>query len=326
MLKLKIFLEFKDMKNDAAVLLIAFGRVDYARKTFEAIKAAKPSKFYFYTNAGRPDHPDECRRNEIVKSMAKEVDWPCDFKTWFREEPVGVLDSIRLAINWVFENEEKAIIMEEDCVGAPAWFGFANEMLDRYKDDDRVWMIGGSNYAEDYNPHGHSYYFSRNFFINGWASWRNRWMKVDWDNLSFESMITEGLVDSYYPDSKQRNTHKKRIERDGKEIEISKCWDFAFWYTAMSQYAFSIIPSRHLVQNIGTEGVHQGPLARFKANRLDVPYNPITYKDVHFDISRHPMYVCPDNLFDKKVYKNWVGKMNVWYIDIPRKIYHLLKK
>lgn len=314
------------MKNDAAVLLIAFGRVDYARRTFEAIKAAKPSKFYFYTNAGRPDHPDECKRNEQVKAMAKEVNWPCEFKTWFRDEPIGVLDSIRLAIEWVFQNEEKAIIMEEDCVGAPAWFDFANNMLDKYADDDRVWMISGSNYAENHNPLKHSYHFSRNYFINGWASWRDRWMQIDWEHLNFEKMVSSGLIDSYYPDSKQRKYHENKILQYGREIEKSLCWDFVFWYTAVSHYAFCITPSRHLVQNIGIEGEHAGLLARLNGGKLKIPYNEITFNQNKLDISNPPAYVCPDNSFDKEVYKNWLSKTRVWYIEIPRKIYHFFKK
>lgn len=328
MLKLKIFLKFKDMKNDAAVLLIAFGRVDYARKTFEAIKAAKPSKFYFYTNAGRPDHPDECRRNDIVKSMAKEVDWPCEFKTWFREEPVGVLDSIRLAINWVFENEEKAIVMEEDCVGAPAWFTFANEMLEMYKDEKRIWMIGGSNYAEGYNPLGYSYHFSRNFFINGWASWRDRWQKVDWEHLDYLSILKEGVIDSYYPTTKERNYHKDNLKRNASVLAQNKCWDFAFWYTAVANNAYSITPSYHLVQNIGVEGVHQGPLGRLQlllGNKLQIPYNPITFTQDILDSNNQPKFLHPNAEFDKKVYKNWLGKENVWYIKLARKVYHKLK-
>lgn len=315
------------MKNkDVAVLLIAFGRIDYARQTFESIKKAQPSKFYFYTNAGRPDHPDECKRNEIVKSMAAEVDWPCEFKTWFREEPVGVLDSIRLAINWVFENEEMAIVMEEDCVGAPSWYDFASEMLVRYKDDKRIWMIGGSNYAENYNPMGYSYHFSRNFFINGWASWRDRWNKVPWGYLDYDKLLRSGAIDSYYSTNKERKFHVKRIRLRGKTYKENQCWDFAFWYTAVENYAFSIIPYRHLVQNIGLSGVHQGPLAKIRSKKLNIPYNPITFWDESIGDIKHPEVVCPENNYDKVIFKKWISKWMVWYYQLPRMIYHYFKK
>lgn len=314
------------MKNkDVAVLLIAFGRVDYARKTFESIKKAQPAKFYFYTNAGRPDHPDECKRNEIVKSMANEVDWPCEFKTWFRDEPVGVLDSIRLAINWVFENEEMAIVMEEDCVGAPSWFDFASEMLVQYRDDPRIWMIGGSNYAEDYNPMGNSYHISRNFFINGWASWRSRWNKVPWNHLDFDKIIRSGAIDAYYPTNKQRKFHKNRIKIYGKDIERNLCWDFAFWYTAVENTSFSIIPSKHLVQNIGINGEHQGPLVKMRGRKLRIPYNPISFWEERLDIV-HPEVICPENDYDEVIFNRRFSKSLTWYIQFMRKVYHVVKK
>ena len=315
------------MKNkDVAVLLIAFGRVDYARQTFESIKKAQPAKFYFYTNKGRADHPDECQRNEIVKSMAKEVDWPCEFKTWFRDEPVGVLDSIRLAIDWVFQNEEMAIVMEEDCVGAPSWYDFASEMLVRYKDDQRIWMIGGSNYAEDYNPLGYSYHFSRNFFINGWASWRDRWNKVPWGHLDYDKLIKSDAIASYYTSKRERDFHIDRVKTFGKKVEEDLCWDFAFWYTAVENFAFSITPFRHLVQNIGLEGVHQGLLAKLRGKSLKVPYNPITFWEKEIKDMRHPDVICPEKKFDDLVFKRWVSKMRVWYVEIPRKIYHIVKR
>jgi len=313
------------MKNkEVAVLLIAFGRVDYARQTFESIKKAQPAKFYFYTNKGRAEHPDECQRNEIVKSMAKEVDWPCEFKTWFRDEPVGVLDSIRLAIDWVFQNEEMAIVMEEDSVGAPSWYDFAAEMLVRYKDDQRIWMIGGSNYAEEYNPLGNSYHFSRNFFINGWASWRDRWNKVPWGHLNFDVLFKNKVLDSYFPTKAQRSFHIKRLKAYGKEVEQNQCWDIAFWYYGIANYSFSIIPSHHLVQNIGLEGIHQGPLAKLRGKKLKIPYNPITFWNESFDII-HPELVCPENSYDKIVFKKWISKWMAWYYEIPRRIYHNLK-
>lgn len=308
--------------KEVPVLLIAFSRVDYARKTFEAIKRAKPAKFYFYTNKGRAEFPEECRNNEIVRSMVNEVDWPCELKTWFRDEPVNMLDSIRLAIDWVFRNEEMAIVMEEDCVGAPAWFDFASDMLVRYKDDKRIWMIGGSNYAEDYNPKGYSYHITRFCFINGWASWRDRWQSVSWDNLNYNKLITEGVIDSYFSNQKERLFHKRRIKQSADINAINKCWDFAFWYTAVEKYSFFITPSRHLVQNVGIQGVHQGPLAKLRGGKRRVPYNSITFKEDSYGFLKHPPFICPDNNFDKMVFNRWAKALDSWYIRFLRYIYH----
>lgn len=87
-------------------LFIAFARPEYARKSFNAIKAAKPKKFYFYSNKGREGHGDELERNEQVRSMLKEVDWDCELHTWFRDECVDVYTSLWGAINWLFEKAQ----------------------------------------------------------------------------------------------------------------------------------------------------------------------------------------------------------------------------
>jgi hypothetical protein len=236
---------------------------------------------------------------------------------------VGVFDSVRLAIDWVFKNEERAIVMEEDCVGAPAWFDFASEMLEKYEDNNRVWMIGGTNYAENYNPRGYSYHFTRNFFCYGWASWRSRWNQIDWKHLDFNKLVEGGLIDAYCPDNKYRKFNKRRIRLGHRFAEENLQWEFANWYAGMEHFAYCITPSRHLVQNIGTEGANQGPLAKLRGKKLDIPFNPITYHEAHLDTSHPPIYVCPENDYDAYVYKVWLSKWDIWYIDILRKIYRV---
>lgn len=77
--------------------------------------------------------------------------------------------------------------------------------------DERIWMIGGSNYIEGYNPHRHDYIFSHNMFIHGWASWKNRWNSVEWNNVNFKEMIDEGVFDAVFDTKQQRQFHKDRI-------------------------------------------------------------------------------------------------------------------
>ena len=56
-------------------------------------------------------------------------------------------------------------------------------------------------------------------------------------------------------------------------------------------FCFGNIPSRHLVQNIGIQGVHAGILAKFNGKKLKIPYNPVTFHEVDFDYS-NPAFIC----------------------------------
>ena len=50
----------------------------------------------------------------------------------------------------LFDNEDKGIIIEDDCVLRDSFYPFAEELLVRYKDDYRIGMIDAANYRQKY--------------------------------------------------------------------------------------------------------------------------------------------------------------------------------
>ena len=129
---------------DTAVLFETFARPQYARQVFDQIKKAKPKKLYFYSNKARVDRPDEVRNNEEIRSWVKEIDWDCELHTFFREEYVDVYTSVQGAMDWVFENEEQAIVLEDDCVPSVAFFEYCDFFLNKYKEDKSILLPSGS--------------------------------------------------------------------------------------------------------------------------------------------------------------------------------------
>lgn len=84
-----------------------------------------------------------------------------------------------------FENVESAIILEDDCVIEPSFIRFAAELLEKYKDDERVTMISGLNHFENWNCGKNSYFFTRTGAIAAWATWRRVWSKYDFNISDF---------------------------------------------------------------------------------------------------------------------------------------------
>lgn len=76
----------------------------------------------------------------------------------------------------VFENEEMGIILEDDCLPSQSFFWFCEELLERYKDDERIGHIGGCNFQKRIKRGNVDYYFSIYNYIWGWASWTNKSM------------------------------------------------------------------------------------------------------------------------------------------------------
>ncbi len=49
-------------------------------------------------------------------------------------------------LQWVFDQVDEAIILEDDCIPDASFFPFCAELLERYRDDERVMAVSGDNF------------------------------------------------------------------------------------------------------------------------------------------------------------------------------------
>ena len=143
------------------VLLVIFNRPETTDKVFAAIKQYKPEKLYIASDGPRENKTNE---EEIVistrKIITENIDWPCEVKTLFREKNIGCGYGVSTAISWFLEQEEYGIILEDDCYPSPSFFPYCEELLLKYKDDDRIKMIGGNNFQKGNKRGDASYFFA----------------------------------------------------------------------------------------------------------------------------------------------------------------------
>jgi hypothetical protein len=285
------------MELTAPVLYITFARPEYARQSFDAIKKAKPKKLYFYSNKARDEKPDEVRRNEEVRKFVEEIDWECDLHTWFRDEYVDVWTSIPGAINWIYEKEDRAIVIEEDAVCSLAFFDFCQKMLQKYEKDQRIWSIGGSNNTKRRVKHQYDYYFSHYSFITGWASWRDRWERMDFKNVRARDILEADVMKATFCTAKEQRLFTKFLKQGMKGYETNRNWDGIFNFTCRAEGALTIIPAYHLVQDVGRGGVNSKTFLRSQA------YKEINYDCDDYIINTPPPFMVPDYDFEQELYK-----------------------
>lgn len=303
------------------VLFITFVRPEYARRSWDAIKAAKPKTLYFYSNKGRVEKEGEIERNEEIRSYVKEIDWDCNLHTWFREECVNVYESLFGAISWLFENEEQGIILEEDCVASLAFFDYCDQLLPRYKDDYRIWMISGDNYFEQKIHTSYDYFFSQSFQIYGWASWRSRWRQIDWNmGLDFNALINEKAVFANIRNRKHQNAYIKDLLSIREFVEKTKCWDMTFNVFGKLNNALAIVPSKNLVENIGLAGSHSGQTKKGWNNVS------VTYSGINYCVDNHPLFIAPSMEYDQHAFREQYIKVHGLYFRILNKIRATIKQ
>jgi hypothetical protein len=72
---------------ETPVLFITFCRPEYARQTWDGIKAAH-LKHYIFIRKGAFREGSEIERNNEIRSYINEIDWECELHTWFRDTVV----------------------------------------------------------------------------------------------------------------------------------------------------------------------------------------------------------------------------------------------
>lgn len=280
---------------ETPVLFVTFVRPDYARQTWEGIKATKPKTLYFYSNKGRAEKEGEVERNNEIRSYINEIDWDCDLHIFFREECVNVYDSLRGAIDWLFDNEERGIILEEDCVPTKAFFSFVDQMIEKFKEDKRVWCISGDNIIKQ-NPSGYDYMFSHLHAMYGWASWRDRWRMVNWDHLYIKETIDEHIYYRLFKTREQAKAKEKALSNMEDMLYRTKCWDYIFGLCMDQYHALTVQPKEHLVKNIGVTGQHH---TKAKVSQYNCEPNPSAEEYV---IAKEPPFVFADFEHDYLTY------------------------
>lgn len=262
---------------ETPVLFLVFNRMDMTKRVFARIREAQPSRLYVAADGPRLNRTGDAEACEIVREyVLSHIDWPCDVKTLFRENNLGCKIAVSSAITWFFENEEEGIILEDDCLPDLSFFRFCGELLERYRDEDRVMMISGNCHLPKGMPVDASFYFSRFAYIWGWATWRRAWARFELDPLArIDEREYPLLVPGYL--SKRLQKWWLKILRSHPEQGSSWAvlWQIAIWKNQGS----SINPAVNLVSHIDTKGTHMKP------------YDPLsgspTYEINEIEVSDH---------------------------------------
>lgn len=237
------------MSLKTPILLIIFNRPETTRQVFEQIKKAQPEKLFIAADGPQPNKEGEREACEETRKIIKEVDWPCEVKTLFQEKNLGILNAPPTAINWFFNNTESGIILEDDCVPDQSFFTFCEELLEKYRNDERIMQIAGSNFQQGKKRGDASYYFSKYNHLWGWATWKRAWALNDPQMSTFPKFKKDRRIKDVWSSWSEQRGWVRTLER-AYNGQI-KSWDYPWIYAFWSNSGLCILPNQNLVTNIG---------------------------------------------------------------------------
>lgn len=299
------------MKEDnnifVPVLFIGFNRPEIVKQTFKYIRKAKPLKLYIAIDGPRNNNDEDTILVEQVIDLVRDIDWLCEANYRINDTNRGAEITISSAISWVLEKEEYVIVIEDDIIAPTSFLFFAQEMLERYKNESRVGLVSGCNFTPT-DIIKTDYIFSKYGHIWGWATWKRVWehyslnLEVQKEHLRRDFLKK---ISNSRDEMKFYKTFFKRLLKNGKG---NSTWDAVALYFMRYNDYLTIIPRLNLTSNIGTYGLHAKGLT--KTHYMEYHEN--------FIVNIHPSELQYDFAYDKFHF--------LTYINVKRSLFQRIIK
>lgn len=306
-----------DEINNAPVLLMTFNRPAYTQKVFDKIRDAKVKKLYFFNDGPRDDHQNDHAARRELRNLLDSIDWECDVHTNFQEKNLGAGWGPSAAITWAFQNEERLIVLEDDCVPSLPFFGFCNHCLEKYKDDTRIWIVSGRSHQQDSRFFkNQDYIFTHYGHTNGWATWKRCWNHFDIDMKKWPAFYQNGGFSNVFYSKKEvkfYNQYYLKLNR----LAINS-WDARFGFAVLSNGGLSIVSAKNLIQNVGIIGLHSN--AKSFVHRLQAASD--------YTFSREPMFIMVNHEYEIYHFRRHILRAmgaQPFYKRLIRKLFQVLR-
>ena len=217
-------------------------------------------------------------------------------------ENKGLAKSIISGVNTIINEFGKVIVLEDDLITSANFLNFMNQALDKYENENCVFSISG--YTMNLNTlvsYDKDYYIGVRASSWGWATWRDRWVSVDWD------------VESY-PSFKYKIWANIRFMKGGSDLpkmlhnQMSgkiDSWAIRWCYQQFIDGKYTVFPTESMVLNngFGEKSTHTKKGNRFICDLGDGDQREFNFCDIQLN---------------KKILKEFRDKFSVYNRFIDR--------
>ncbi len=240
------------MKKFAPIALFVYNRLLHLQQTVISLQTneiSKESDLFIYSDG--PKNSSDAQKVNRVREYLKTISGFKTIQIMEKDNNNGLANSVIAGVSEVLQKYSKAIVIEDDLQMSPDFLLFMNSALDFYADSPEIFSISGYNFpikipADYYND----VYLSYRASSWGWATWRDRWGKADWE-----------IKD--YPAFKKDRASQHLFNRGGEDLTpmlhkqmqgIIDSWAIRWAYSHYKNNAFCLFPVISKVQNIGKDG------------------------------------------------------------------------
>lgn len=246
------------------ILLITFNRPEHTRRVLSQILKQEPQSLYVCQDGAREGNENDRVKCQEVREVINELTSAymvthSNFLlfTLYSSLNLGCGPGPQAGITWFFENVEQGIIMEDDCLPHPDFFGYCEDLLNRYKDNPQVQFVNSTLYHNRWKCEG-SYGFSHYMITGAWAAWRSTWQGFDLDLHDLNAWKFRRQVLRLTKNRAEANWWYFIVKAIQADKSKKSYWDYQMQIHLFKNNALTIHPAVNLISNIGfdAEGTH----------------------------------------------------------------------
>ena len=174
----------EEKKDLAPIIVFCYDRIDVLKTTIATLSTntyADQSDLYVFCDG--PRNESNKLKTDEVRLFVKGIQGFRQLNIIESEVNKGLAPSVISGVSKVLETHDKVIVIEDDLILSTNFLAWMNETLEKYKDNEQVFSISGfcphvQELGDNYPYDG---FFTQKAHSWGWATWRNRWEKVDWE-------------------------------------------------------------------------------------------------------------------------------------------------
>ena len=238
-------------KLTTPVSIFFYRRPDHLARVMEKVREVRPAVLFGISDGPKTENLESRVGVEESRKIFREaIDWPCRWEVLERESNQGSYLSVSKGLDWVFEKVNETIILEDDTVPDTSFFRFTAELLERFRGDERIGSVCGSNFdaPSDWINSG-SYRSTRYHHGWGWGTWRRAWQYFDREEKLL-SEVPRIKKENWMKLSRREWAYWERCFQRTYACKLD-AWDYRWTLSLWVNHMICIIPKVNLVRNIG---------------------------------------------------------------------------
>ncbi len=231
-------------RSDSAALIITYRRFSNLQRLVDLCLQAGISRIYISSD-GSKNHVDRDAVFEVRKELARLCDLHAEkIIVKLRRQNLGAAVNVLSSCDWVFDQEEFVLILEDDCIPSIDFFFYILDYKDTLISDKDLYLICGSQFAPKKMTNS-SVGMSIYPMVWGWATSREKWVR-----LTTRMKMKDFSKFRFFKFTSNDKTFWRAGARRAFEGYID-AWDIPLVKAVRDLNGKVIVPGSNLVSNIG---------------------------------------------------------------------------